>query len=151
MELKQGIFLKSTALLDDSIFADSILFITEHNKGGAVGFVVNRRYGRTLNELEEFRNCPPFPLYYGGPVGSEQLFFLHRRPDLIEGATRIAEDAWWAGDFAQAVRGISDGSLGPEDIKLFVGYCGWDAGELEAEIEEGSWEIVEGGPGDVFQ
>jgi putative transcriptional regulator len=66
-----GTFIQSTSLLDGSNFENSIIYITEHNDNGAVGFVVNKPFSRTLNQLEEFKQSISFPLYEGGPVDTE--------------------------------------------------------------------------------
>jgi putative transcriptional regulator len=144
MQLAAGLFLHSTAAPGDPVFAGATIYLTEYNKGGAVGFVVNKPFGRYLHELEEFRHSRPFPLYNGGPVDPEHLFFLHRRPELIAEGAPVAAGVYSGGNFRQALNGINNGSLSDADIKLFVGYCGWDAGELEAEIAEGSWEVRSG-------
>ncbi len=70
-----GIFLKSTSQLDDTFFEKTQVFITEYNEKGAIGFVVNRPFSRTFNELEEFKHSKPIPLYDGGPVDQEHLFY----------------------------------------------------------------------------
>ncbi len=57
-----------------------------------MGFVVNKKYQRALNELEEFKHIRSFPLYNGGPVDQEHLFFIHKRPDLIGEGT--ANSRW---------------------------------------------------------
>lgn len=151
MNLQAGLFLHSTSALDDSYFADSIIYLTECNADGALGFVINRSFGRSLNELEEFKHSRFFPLYEGGPVDKEHLFFLHCRPELITSGTLVSGYVFSGGDFRQALNGINNKSLSAEDIKLFIGYCGWDAGELEAEIAEGSWEIKNEADGLVFR
>jgi putative transcriptional regulator len=150
MRLQAGIFLKSTPALNDTYFAGSMIFITEYNTNGAVGFVINRHFGRSLNELEEFKHSPAFLLYEGGPVDQEHLFFLHQRPDLIDEGMAVRSGIYSGGNFKQAVTLINNKSLSPKDIKLFIGYCGWDQGELEAEIEEGSWQITDANYGHVF-
>jgi putative transcriptional regulator len=150
MKLQAGLFLKSTEALDKTLFEKVIIFITEYNHNGAVGFVINRPFGRSLNELEEFRHSPSFPLYNGGPVDQEHLFFLHRRPDFISEGAPVGEGVYTGGNFKQAVTGINNKSLSSRDIKIFVGYCGWDAGELEAEIQEGSWVVTEEAKESVF-
>lgn len=150
MKLQAGIFLKSTEALNDTVFSQATILITEYNTKGAVGYVLNRPFGRSLNELEEFKQSPDFPLYDGGPVDKEHLFFLHRRPDRIAEGTLVGNGIFLGGNFKQAVAGINDQSLTANDIKIFVGYCGWDAGELEAEIEEGSWTVAEGTKEMVF-
>jgi len=143
MQLQPGTIIKSTEALKDTVFDDAIIYIAEFNEKGAVGYIINKLFGRSLNELQEFRHSIPFPLYNGGPVDQEHLFFLHRRPDLIEDGIIIVKGIYMGGKFEQAVDCINDNTATRDDIKIFVGYCGWDAGELEAEIEEGSWVVVE--------
>ena len=134
--------IKSTSLLKGSYFEDSIIYITEHNEKGAVGFVVNKLYSRPLNELEEFKNIH-WPLYEGGPVDQEHIYLLHKRPDLIQHGKKAVEDYFVGGDMKDVINAIQNNEITLEQLKLFIGYCGWDAGELEDEIEEGSWEIDE--------
>jgi putative transcriptional regulator len=139
--MKPGIFLISTSLLDDTVFEGAIIYIAEYNDKGAMGFITNKKFNRELNQLEEFRHIRSFPLYLGGPVDQEHLFFIHKRPDLIDGGTSIADGVLLGGDFKSAVNHLNHGILTGTDIKVFIGYCGWDKGELEAEITEGSWEL----------
>lgn len=137
--MKRGIFIQSTPLLQGTYFEGTVIYITEYNSNGATGFIVNRPYPRGFNELEEFKHSIPFPLYEGGPVDTEHLFYIHNQPKLISGGTPVTGNTYVGGDFKQAVRFINNHSISSQHIKLFVGYCGWDEGELEAEIEEGSW------------
>ncbi|UYQ93625.1 YqgE/AlgH family protein [Chitinophaga horti] len=148
--MKAGLFIKSTSLLDDSVFEGVLVYIAEYNAKGALGFVVNQRFARGLNELQEFSYLQPFPLYVGGPVDQEHLYFIHQRPDLIPDGTHIDGNTYLGGDFKATVQHIAAGKLSEQDIKIFMGYCGWDVGELDAEIEEGSWEILQT-PADPFR
>lgn len=150
MQLGVGNFLKATAALQQTIFADAVLYLSEYNSNGAIGFVINKPYGRSLHELSEFRSAGYFPLYDGGPVDAEHLFFLHRRPDLISGGTPAGHELYFGGQFADAVSAIRSGAITSSDIKIFVGYCGWDAGDLEAEVAEGSWTLLSGTSQQVF-
>ncbi|RFS26614.1 YqgE/AlgH family protein [Chitinophaga silvatica] len=136
-----GSFIESSSLLNDTYFEDAKLIITESNDKGAMGFIVNRRFPRAINELVEFSYCKPFPIFEGGPVDQEHLFFIHQRPDLIKGGDLIEGNLYLGGDFKTALQYINDNSIGENDIKIFIGYCGWDYSELEAEIEEGSWIV----------
>lgn len=138
-----GTFIQSTPLLDGDYFEKTIIFITECNETGAVGYIINRLFPRRFNELQEFSGSKPFPLYEGGPVDTENLFFIHRRPALITGGNLVAGNVYAGGDFKQAVQCINNGSITTGDIKLLIGYCGWDRGELEAEIAEGSWIMLD--------
>jgi len=143
--MKAGNLIQATSLLDETIFDDVLVYLTACNENGAMGFVVNKVFPRKLNELQEFSHGIPFPLHEGGPVDQEHLFFLHRRPDLIPEGTLIAGDIYYGGDFKTAVKHINNGILSERDIKVFIGYCGWDDQELEAEIAEGSWTVQETG------
>ena len=139
MTIKPGTILISSPVLDDPNFDKVVIFICEYNDKGAMGFVINHIFPRAFNELTEFKTVKAFALFDGGPVENEKLFFLHRQPDIIEGGTITANGIYLGGNFKQAVEHINQHSQPEDDIKLFVGYCGWDPGQLETEIEEGCW------------
>lgn len=141
--MKPGIFIKSTSLLDDTVFENSVILITEYNEKGAMGFIINQKFSRTLNELEEFKHIRPFPIHLGGPVDQEHLYFVHQRPDLIEDGERVTDNVFLGGDFKAVVKHIDSNTLTEKDVIIFIGYCGWDYRELDEEIAEGSWEVVE--------
>ena len=143
MNIRSGTYIKSTVALTDTVFENSLLLISTCNNDGAVGFVINQPYHRALNELEEFKHSVPFPLYNGGPVDQEHIFFIHQRPDIIANGTPINNSLYLGGNFKQALTAINNKTLSAKDIKLFIGYCGWNADELEAEVAEGSWTIEE--------
>lgn len=136
-----GLFIKSTSQLDNDFFEKAIVLITEYNDNGAIGFVINKPFDRKLNDLGEFKHSISFPLNDGGPVDREHLFFIHRRPDLIAGGNRVNENLYVGGDFKEAVKYLNNKTITVQDIKLFIGYCGWDKDELDAEIKEGSWTV----------
>ncbi|MBV8253559.1 MAG: YqgE/AlgH family protein [Chitinophaga sp.] len=141
--MNAGIFLRSTQL-DDSIFDNALLFITEYNEKGALGFIVNKRFPRNINELAEFSNSIPFPIYEGGPVDQEHLYFIHQRPDLISEGDHVTGNIYLGGDFETAMILINTGVITEKDIRIFIGYCGWDDQQLEAEIQDGGWTITTG-------
>ena len=141
--IQTGDLLTSLSTSADDYFYDAIVCIAEYNKDGALGFVINRPFPRMLNELAEFAHLPSFPLWEGGPVDAEHLYFIHRRPDLIEDGDRVKPGLYYGGNFVQATAAIEQGKLSDNDIRIFVGYCGWDAGNLEREMEEGGWKLTD--------
>jgi putative transcriptional regulator len=140
-DLKAGIYIKSTALLIGSCFEDTTILIVEHNEAGSTGFVTNKFFGKSLHDLIEFNHSKPFPLMDGGPVDRAHLFVLHKRPDLIEGGKQLTNDLYLGGNMEQVIEVINTGAINQREIQLFIGYCGWDKGELETEVEEGSWSF----------
>jgi putative transcriptional regulator len=140
-DLKAGLYIKSNADLNGSFFEHTTILIVEHDEAGSVGFVTNKPFGKSLHELIEFNHSKPFPLMDGGPVDRDHLFVLHKRPDLIDGGEQIPNELYLGGNMEQVIQAINTGDANPQEIQLFIGYCGWDEGELEAELEEGSWTV----------
>ena len=143
MHIDTGTILISTPFLDNSIFEKTVIYISEYNENGASGFIINKLFPLHLNDLIEFRESLAFALHDGGPVEYEKLYFLHRRPDLIGGGIHTSGTIYLGGDFEQAVDGINSRILLEQDIKLFIGYCGWEKSQLEEEIAEGSWLTID--------
>ncbi len=140
-DLKAGFYIKSTAALNGSFFENTTILIVKHNEEGSIGFVINKSFEKSLHELIEFNHSNPFPLMDGGPVDREHLFVLHKRPDLIDGGEEISSGLYLGGNMEQVIEAINIRGANKEEIQLYIGYCGWDVGELEAEVEEGSWII----------
>ncbi|MCF8406370.1 MAG: YqgE/AlgH family protein [Chitinophagaceae bacterium] len=138
-DLKAGIYIKSTDALNGSSFEHTTILIVKHNEEESLGFVTNKPFGKSLHDLIEFNHSKPYPLMDGGPVDREHLFVLHKRPDLIDGGEQMNNGLYLGGNMDQVIEAINNGSATQEEIQIFIGYCGWDAGELEAELEEGSW------------
>jgi putative transcriptional regulator len=141
-DLKAGFYIKSTDALIGSFFENTSILLVQHNEAGSIGFVTNKSFGKSVHELIEFNHTKPFPLMDGGPVDREHLFVLHKRPDLIDGGKRIPNGLYLGGKMEQVIEAINSRVANQQEIQLFIGYCGWDVGELEAEVEEGSWTIT---------
>jgi putative transcriptional regulator len=142
--LKQGQVLVATTQLHNDYFAGARIYLAEVNAAGVTGFILNRPFNRKLNELEEFLEAPAIPIYEGGPVDQEHLYLLHRCSGLVEGGAPAGNGLYYGGNFLQVIQHLQSGRLSAGEIRLFTGYCGWDAGEVEEEIKEGSWRVEEG-------
>lgn len=140
--IKPGKCIQSTADLNNTYFENAIILLTEVNANGATGFMINRFSGHSLHDLNEFQDVKPWPLYEGGPVDTEHIYLLHKHPEKIRNSRPAFNDYYMEGDMSDVLTLINNGEATPESLRLFIGYCGWDAGELEAEITEGSWKIV---------
>jgi putative transcriptional regulator len=140
-DLKAGIYIKSTASLTGSFFENTTILVVEHNKAGSMGFVTNQPFEKSLHDLVEFSYSKPFPLKDGGPVDRDHLFVLHKRPDLIDGGKEMTKGLYLGGKMNQVIEAINTRGANHQEIKIFIGYCGWDEGELEAEVKEGSWTL----------
>ena len=138
-----GVLLIADPFLKDPNFMRTVVVLTEHDDAGTVGFVLNRQYENTLDELVPEIDGYKIPVYFGGPVQPNTIHFLHNRPELIEGGVEIMSGVYWGGDFEAVMEHLKDGTLDVADIRFFIGYSGWSGGQLDGEMEEKTWLTVE--------
>lgn len=138
----KGRILVSEPSIAESFFSRAVVIIAEHNREGTVGFILNKavdlKVSEAVNDLEDI----DLPLYLGGPVSRDNLFYLHTLGDKIEGSREIMKGLYWGGDFATIKDLILEGKIDQNQIKFFIGYAGWEPGQLEKEIEENSWVVA---------
>lgn len=124
--------------LTEPPFRQTVLYLTEHHASSATGFVLNRRTDLLLNQFfSDIRK--PLPIHWGGPVGTDRLFFIHKAPHLISDGQPVDGGIWLGGDFEQVKNLLNAGILSEADIRFFTGYCGWSPGQLDAEIAHKYW------------
>jgi putative transcriptional regulator len=138
-----GVLLIADPFLKDPNFMRTVVLLTEHQDEGTVGFVLNRQYENTLDELIPDIDGLPVPVYYGGPVQMNTIHFLHCRPELVPGGVEIMPGVFWGGNFDTAMELLKEGTIAPTEIRFFIGYSGWSNGQLEGEMEEKTWLTVE--------
>jgi putative transcriptional regulator len=137
-----GILLIADPFLKDPNFLRTVVFLCEHNEEGTFGFVINRPYGSTLEELIPDMEGFPLPVYYGGPVQMDTIHFLHEYPDEIPGGQEVMKGVYWGGDFEKAMALVKSGEAKNAKIRFFIGYSGWGEIQLQEEIKEKSWLTV---------
>jgi putative transcriptional regulator len=137
-----GILLIADPFLKDPNFMRTVVFLCEHQDEGSFGFVLNRSYDYTLNELVNGLEDLKVPVYYGGPVQMDTIHFLHQYPEKIPGGFEIAEGVFWGGDFDMAIQMIRKGEINLQRIRFYIGYSGWGTGQLNDELKEKSWLTV---------
>lgn len=139
--LKKGDFLLSEPFMKDPNFKRAVILLCEHNQNGSFGFILNKISDLTIQELILDFPSIDAPIYIGGPVGEDTLHFLHRCGPILENSIKIRENIWWGGNFEQLKEEIRNGNIFPDDIRFFVGYSGWGAGQLMSELEDHSWIV----------
>ena len=137
----QGLLLAATPSLKDPNFRRSVLFLSTHEvQVGAFGFVLNRPLGKNAGELlpqhERRALLDGIPVFLGGPVGQDQLSFA-----------RVELGAARSGHRFQSNLSLDEvaelASEQPGSVRAFVGYSGWSAGQLEDELEQKAWVLVQ--------
>lgn len=141
--LEPGMLLIADPFLKDPNFQRTVVFLCEHQDEGSFGFVLNRSYEYTLNELVSGLDDLSIPVFYGGPVQIDTIHFLHQYPDLIPGGYEITDGIFWGGDFEMAINLIRNKQIDPQRIRFYIGYSGWGSGQLNDELKEKSWLTVQ--------
>ncbi|MEE9439029.1 MAG: YqgE/AlgH family protein [Saprospiraceae bacterium] len=143
MRVKAGKILVAEPFMRDSPFKRTVILMTEHRPDGSVGFILNRKIGMKVNDL--LAEFPEFdaPVYYGGPVDTDTMHYIHNVGDLLENSNEIVKGVYWGGDFDKLKFLVSNGLVQPQNIKFFIGYSGWSEGQLQGEINEGTWIVEE--------
>ena len=184
----RGKFLLASPSLADARFAGTVVLIVRHDEDGALGIVVNRPLGVSLDEacredVEAARGVSS-PVFVGGPC-SGPLVAVHNLPELAraeaelvigeaveesgeaapDGAAEALSEAVAPGVWFCARRETLEALMrhvreGDEDedfdddsrttVKFFAGYAGWAAGQLEGELGEGAWQLIDAAAADVY-
>ena len=137
-----GILLIADPFLKDPNFLRTVVFLCDHKEEGSFGFVLNRKYDNTLDELLPDIEGLKLPVFYGGPVQVDSIHFLHQYPEQIPGGVEVMKGVYWGGDFEKAVEFIKSGTMNANKIRFFIGYSGWSDGQLLDEIKEKTWLTV---------
>ena len=139
---EKGKILISEPFLPDTFFNRSIVYLTDHTLQGSVGFILNKKLDLKLSSAIAGFDGWDENINMGGPVAPDTLHYLHSLGEFIPDSILIEDNIWWGGDI-DAIRDlISAGKITPSQIRFFLGYSGWSAGQLERELREDSWIIA---------
>jgi len=138
----RGRTLLSEPFMGDYYFGRSVILLAEHNDKGTYGVVLNKGLNTKLNEVVSDFHDLSLPLFIGGPVETNRLFFVHTFGDKIEGAIKIKENLYWGGKMESVTSLANQGHLNEQNIRFFMGYSGWAAHQLENELKRNSWAIT---------
>jgi len=138
---KGKLLIAEPSLTGDVSFNRSVVLIAEHNEEGSVGFILNKPLDYDISDLVN-EILIPFPVFNGGPVEQDNLYFIHKVPHLINESVEISDGIFWGGDFDATIALINKGVITPRDIRFFLGYSGWSSLQLDQELDSKSWIVV---------
>ncbi len=142
--------------MGDPRFAHSVVFVCAHTADGALGLIVNKPApDLRLDDLLEQLNISKGPagrdirVYFGGPVEHGRGFVLHSADYSVREATLDIDEHFGMTATQDILVALAEGQ-GPRSALLMLGYAGWAAGQLEAEILENGWLVADATPELVF-
>ncbi|MCE3076831.1 YqgE/AlgH family protein [Chryseobacterium gwangjuense] len=138
----KGKILISTPDISGDIFSRSVVLIIEHNESGAFGLILNKKNNQMSGK---FKNLFDFPIevYDGGPVENDKVFFIVKGKKVTELYSEITDEFYLTEDIENIMSAILSNELKIEDIKIFSGYSGWTAQQLDNEVLKKLWTVVE--------
>jgi putative transcriptional regulator len=139
---EKGRILISEPFLPDTFFNRSVVYLTDHDANGSVGFILNKRLDVRLSDAVSGFEGWDENLSMGGPVSPDTLHYLHTLGNLIPNSVLVDDNIYWGGEIDAIREMIKAGSIKPSQIRFFLGYSGWSAGQLERELKENSWVIA---------
>ena len=130
---KGNLLVAEPSIIGDLSFNRSVVLLADH-----------KPLGYTIQDLiPEIK--VNFKIYNGGPIEQDNLYFIHNIPQLIPNSIEIAEGIYWGGDFESTKDLINKDIIKQSNIRFFLGYSGWDAEQLQDELDSNSWIISENG------
>ena len=152
-------FLIAMPGMADDTFAGAVVYLCEHTEKGALGLVINKPIDIKLKKLFEKvelsldrEELAEAPVYFGGPVQTERGFVLHERLGDEDGhysSTLAIPGGLEMTTSKDVLEALSNGT-GPKKILVTLGYSGWSAGQLEAEMSRNGWINVGAAPEVIF-
>ena len=138
----KGKILISTPDISGDVFSRSVVLIIDHNENGAFGLILNKKNLKMSSRLLKIFGFA-VDVYEGGPVENDKIFFINKGKKVTELFSEINEEYYLTDDIEKVVAGIVEEELSVSDIKVFSGYSGWSAQQLEGEIERKMWTVVD--------
>jgi putative transcriptional regulator len=139
-----GRILVSQPSLNDRYFNRSVVMLAEHGPDGSFGFIVNKPARIKLSSVTGEFGTFDTDLYLGGPVQVNNLFYVHSKGDMIKGSLKIIEGVYWGGDMNEIRSLLASGKLTENDIRFYAGYSGWQPCQLDDEMKQNSWIVLDG-------
>ena len=146
-----GQLLLAEPFMMDPYFRRAAVLLCEHGDEGSLGFIINKQLDIDLNDL--LQDFPEFEstVYYGGPVQTDTIHYLHNVGELLEDSVKVAPGIFWGGSFEKLKFLVDQRMVLPDNIRFMVGYSGWTSGQLAEEMAYGSWVLGESDPNYVFK
>src|SRR5687767_2628768 len=139
----EGDLLIAHPLLNDGFFNRSVVYLTSHGEEGAVGFSLNFKTQFLLRDVRPQVKNGNFPIFEGGPVAKNQLFFLHTLGHDLTDSVEVGNNIFVGGDFNELLHLIEHGKVKSYQVRFFAGYCGWGEYQLDDELKNNHWLVNE--------
>jgi len=148
---EKGRVLISEPFLSDNYFRRAIVYLTEHNEEGTLGFVLNKPLELNASEIIDDFPESDLSISVGGPVSNDTVHYIHTLGERIPESVLVSDGIYWGGDFDTIKNMIAEGGIKPYELRFFLGYSGWSSDQLAGELKESAWLVGKISPRMVMQ
>ena len=138
----KGKILISTPDISGDIFSRSVVLIIDHSESGAFGLILNKKNSKMSNRFKNFFDFE-IEVYDGGPVENDKVFFIIKGKKVTENFTEINDEYYLTEDIELIINAVLQNEISIQDVKIFSGYSGWSASQLENEVLQKVWTVVD--------
>lgn len=145
-QVREGDLLIAQPFLDEAWFRRGVISLIDYDRTeGATGVVLNNSMNYVLSDvLEGVATSTDVPVYCGGPMSQDRLYFIHTLGErILPGARQYSPALYIGGDFDAAIQYVNEGYPTEGILRFFIGYSGWAPGQLESEIEQDTWATAD--------
>ncbi len=148
--LSKGKFLVASRGMQDPRFSETVIILLRYGWQGAVGLIINRptKVGIT-KALPGVPEQHAEPVYFGGPVGMHEMRMLFKSASQPGDASHVFEDVYLSTS-TDLGRRLVDGEVAVEGYRVYAGYAGWAARQLDKEVLRGGWHVMDGDADAIF-
>jgi putative transcriptional regulator len=146
-----GMLLIAQRDLFDPYFAETVILLLQHDDNGTVGLIVNRKFNMQLSDAVsdiDKAEASKHALFFGGPLGTHRIFMLMRNAAAGE-AHQITANIYFSAH-RDVLEQALDRKTPDTEMRLFLGYSSWAAGQLDQELARDSWHLATADPKAIF-
>jgi len=150
--LAPGKILVARRSLEDPNFAETVILLVQYDEEGTLGLIVNRQTKLPVSKLArdlEGAKGRAEPLFMGGPVAIQGVMGLVRSAAKLDDGKHVAGDIYMISSKAAVEKAMAS-NTDAKSFRLYLGYAGWDAGQLEFEMSLHAWDVLPASPALVF-
>jgi putative transcriptional regulator len=151
-KLAKGRFLVSSSRIQDRIFGRSVILLITHDNNGSMGLIINRQTDSKIADLLpdiKVLAKSTDTLYFGGPVSLSNVFLLVRTGSKPGESENVFDDIYISKSTVLLKR-MADDKSAQSQFRIYAGYAGWAAGQLQAEVIRGDWTVMPADPDMLF-
>lgn len=144
---ESGSLLVAEPFLKESCFNHAVILLIDHAEGySSMGLTLNKSTNYVLGDIvDEVDKNLPIPIFCGGPVGDDRMFYLHTLGSLFNDSIEVSPGLFIGGNYDQVLEYVNAGYPTDGLLRFYVGYTGWEPGQLNEEIDKNVWAVARPG------